>query len=43
MVSRRYSPYKKWFSTLFKALPIVSTLEPILLELLQEEGWQKIE
>ena len=43
MVSRRYSPYKKWFGTLFKALPVAHALEPILLDLLKEEEWQQVE
>jgi len=43
MVSRRYFHYKKWFGTLFKELPVAYALEPILLELLEEEKWQKVE
>jgi hypothetical protein len=43
MVSRRYSPYKKWFGTLFRELPIAGALEPVLLELLREERWQQVE
>jgi len=43
MVCKRYSPYKKWFGTLFKALPIADALEPVLLDLLQEDDWQKVE
>jgi hypothetical protein len=43
MVSRRYMPYKKWFGTLFKRLPMAATLEPVLLDLLKEDDWQKIE
>ncbi len=43
MVSRRYFHYNKWFGTLFKDLPLAPTLEPILLELLEEENWQKVE
>ncbi len=43
MVSRRYFPYKKWFGTLFKDLQLAYALEPILLELFQEERWQKVE
>jgi len=42
-VSRRYFPYKKWFGTLFKALPVAQALEPILLDLLKEERWQQVE
>jgi hypothetical protein len=43
MVSRRYFTYKKWFGTLFKRLPIAPALEPLLLDLLAEEDWQRVE
>jgi hypothetical protein len=43
MVSRRYMPYKKWFGTLFKALPIAAILEPALLDLAQERNWRQVE
>jgi len=43
MVSRQYYTYKKWFGTLFKELPIASELEPVLLDLLKEESWRKVE
>ncbi len=43
MVSRKYIHYKKWFGTLFKQLPISSVLEPVLLELVGETDWQKVE
>jgi hypothetical protein len=43
MVSKSYMPYKKWFGTLFKTLPIAATLEPVLLALLQEQDWQQAE
>ena len=43
MVCKRYAPYKKWFGTLFKELPVADTLEPVLLDLLKEERWQKVE
>jgi hypothetical protein len=43
MIYRRYFPYKKWFGTLFKELPIATALEPILLELFREERWQNVE
>jgi hypothetical protein len=43
MVSRQYAPYTKWFGTLFSALPIARTLEPVLLELTAKEEWQQIE
>ncbi len=43
MVSRHYMPYKKWFGTLFKRLPIAAELEPILLDLLDEKDWQQAE
>jgi hypothetical protein len=43
MVCRRYMTYKKWFGTLFKALPIAATLEAVLLDLLQEQDWQQVE
>ena len=43
MVSRVYFPYKKWFGTQFKGLPIASEIEPMLLELLGEKDWQQVE
>jgi hypothetical protein len=43
MVSRRYSPYKKWFGTLFTELPVADRLEPVLVELLRQERWQMVE
>ncbi|HSQ40426.1 MAG TPA: DUF4037 domain-containing protein [Anaerolineales bacterium] len=43
MVSRKYMPYKKWFGLLFKRLPIAASLEPALLDLLQETDWRKAE
>jgi hypothetical protein len=43
MVSKSYMPYKKWFGTLFKALPVAVPLEPVLLDLLQEQDWQRAE
>jgi hypothetical protein len=43
MVSRRYMPYKKWFGTVFRSLPIAATLEPALLGLLDEPDWQMVE
>lgn len=43
MVSRHYMPYKKWFGMLFKTLPVAATLEPVLLDLLQEADWRKAE
>ena len=43
MISRRYMPYKKWFGTLFKTLPVAAALEPVLLDLLQEQDWQRVE
>ena len=43
MVSRQYYTYKKWFGSLFKRLPIASKLEPVLLALLAEDDWQKVE
>ena len=43
MVSLRYYTYKKWFGTLFKRLPIASALEPVLLDLLAEQNWQRME
>ena len=43
MVSRKYYTYRKWFGTLFKRLPIAEELEPVLLDLLREESWQKVE
>jgi hypothetical protein len=43
MVSRKYFTYKKWFGTQFKQLPIAEALEPVLLELVNESKWQKVE
>ena len=43
MISRKYIPYKKWFGTIFKNLPLASVLEPILMELIREEKWQEVE
>jgi hypothetical protein len=43
MVSWQYMPYKKWFGSLFKRLPIAAKLEPVLLDLLQETDWRKAE
>jgi hypothetical protein len=43
MVSRRYFHYKKWSGTLFKELPLATTLAPVLRELLEEQNWQKVE
>ena len=43
MVSRRYMPYKKWLGTVFKTLPVAPNLEPVLLDLLQEEDWRQVE
>jgi hypothetical protein len=43
MVSRQYAPYKKWFGTLFRRLPVAQDLEPTLMDLLQEADWQQIE
>jgi hypothetical protein len=43
MVSRRYMPYKKWFGTLFKTLPVAEALEPMLLDLLREQDWRQVE
>ena len=43
MVSRRYWTYKKWFGTLFRQLPIAGELEPVLLDLLEEEEWRRVE
>lgn len=43
MVSRTYAPYKKWFGTLFRRLPVAQVLEPVLMNLLQEADWQAME
>jgi hypothetical protein len=43
MISKTYAPYKKWFGTLFKRLPIAQALEPILLDLLHENDWRQVE
>jgi len=42
-LSKKYYPYRKWFGTIFKSLPIASKLEPLLLDLTQEGDWKKIE
>jgi hypothetical protein len=42
-VHRRYFPYKKWFGTMFKKLPIAQELEPPLLGLLEDKNWKKVE
>lgn len=43
MVNRTYFPYKKWFGTKFKDLPIASKIEPMLLGLLEEKNWRHVE
>jgi hypothetical protein len=43
LVSRRYRPYKKWFGTLFRELPVAAELEPVLAALLVERRWQAVE
>jgi hypothetical protein len=43
MVSRTYFPYKKWFGTQFKQLPIAAQLEPLLLDLFGEKDWEQVE
>jgi hypothetical protein len=43
MVSRKYFHYKKWCGSLFMRLPIATALQPILLELMAEQRWQKVE
>jgi len=43
MVSRRYWTYKKWFGTLFRQLPLAGVLEPVLLDMLEQEDWQRVE
>lgn len=43
MVSRKYFHYKKWCGSLFMRLPIAAALQPILLELMAEQQWQKVE
>jgi hypothetical protein len=43
MVSRRYMPYKKWFGTLFKELPVAGVLEPVLKDILREQDWRRVE
>ncbi len=40
MVSRKYYPYKKWFGTLFKRLPIAADLEPVFESIFQSSDWQ---
>jgi hypothetical protein len=42
-VSRQYFTYKKWFGTLFKRLPIAEKLEPVLLALMREDNWKRVE
>jgi hypothetical protein len=43
MVCQRYMPYKKWFGSLFRSLPVAAALEPLLLELLSAEDWRRVE
>lgn len=43
MVSRQYMPYRKWFGSLFKRLPVAETLEPVLLDLLAQTDWRRVE
>jgi hypothetical protein len=43
MVSKSYMPYKKWFGTLFKTLPVAATLETVLVDLLHDQEWQRAE
>jgi hypothetical protein len=43
MVSRQYFPYKKWFGTLFKTLPVAQSLAPVLVDLLAEGDWRQVE
>jgi hypothetical protein len=43
MVSKSYMPYQKWFGMRFKSLPIAPGLEPVLLDLLQEQDWRQVE
>ena len=42
-LSKKYYPYRKWFGTIFKSLPLASKLEPLLLDLTQERNWKNIE
>lgn len=43
LVSGQYSPYEKWFGTLFGRLPVAAALKPILEALLSEARWQAVE
>ncbi len=42
-VSRQYFTYKKWFGMLFKRLPVAEELEPMLLNLVREDDWRRVE
>jgi hypothetical protein len=43
MVCKRYFTYRKWFGTLFKGLPLAGALEPVLMELMAEDDWRRVE
>jgi hypothetical protein len=43
MVSRRYAPYRKWYGTLFRRLPVAARLRPVLQTLLVGGRWQAVE
>ncbi|MCK5140712.1 MAG: DUF4037 domain-containing protein [Candidatus Heimdallarchaeota archaeon] len=41
LLSRRYTPYTKWFGTVFSQLKIAEKLEPLLLAVFKEEDWKQ--
>jgi len=43
ILEKKYIPYEKWFAIAFKRLAIASSLEPILLKILEENKWQQRE
>ncbi|MHA2290099.1 MAG: DUF4037 domain-containing protein [Promethearchaeota archaeon] len=43
ILNRKYVPYSKWFAYSFSFLSIASDLQPVLLEILKQNSWQKRE
>ncbi len=43
ILSRTYVPYSKWFAYSFSSLSIASNLQPVLLEILNQNSWRKRE
>lgn len=41
ILNKQYVPYEKWFGTAFSKLSIAAELEPILLQILNEQDWKK--